>query len=457
MLNFEKITVTEDNYLAIYLKDNVQIDNYQFSTVNSNGNYFINCIKDRYNENCLLYYVEELTTLREFIKKTSFDFLSFRELILNIAKVPLWLQEKKLMTSNIVWDLEHIFIDRYTNDVRFIYIPAIDDSAVSESNSSFQSVLKDLVNNSNCSNCDDLIGFVLSNSNSSKLDISDFHKRIKIFKRLDMKNKKMDSGIITMLSTLFFCIVVPTIGNLLNITFIVKNINLSAIVVFSLLFVIASMVAIIMNRLRLNNKEKMVIEKNIIKPNNIKQNIVNQDDSISKSCELNLTNIKPGFSGLNTGENLTNRVSFGKKEYNPIMASAQAAEDRNNDEKHINLTTAENVTSSGTQVLFNEDNGHTAYIIKKGTSSLVDRVYIDNIEFIISRNKNNSSFAIEENSISKRHATIKLIESEYFIVDNSSSNGTFLNDIKLQPNKEYNLKNGDSLAFAKQQFEFFDR
>ena len=452
MLNefFDEITVTEDNYLAISLKDNVKIDNYQFSTVNSNGKYFINCIRDRYDQKCLLYYVKELTTLREFIKKTSFDFVSFRKLILNIAKVHLWLQKKELMTSNIIWDLDHIFIDRYTKDVKFIYIPVLDSADDNEITSSFQLLLKDLVNNSKCSSCDELIGFIIRNANFSKLDISNFYKKIEEFKSSDTDKKNVYSCITLILSTLFFCIFIPIIGNILNILFIKKNINLSAILCFSLLFVIASIVAIIMNRLRGNNKEKEVIEQNIVN-----QNIVKQDDSISKSCELNLTNIKPGFAGLNTGSNQTNKVSFGNKEYNPIMEHIKAQEDGNSNENNTNLPLKENVASSGTQVLF--DYANAAYIIKRGITSLVDRVYIDNIEFVISRNKNNCNFAIEETSISKKHATIKSIENEYFIVDNSSSNGTYLNHIKLQPNKEYKLKNGDILAFAKQQFEFFDR
>ncbi len=47
--------------------------------------------------------------------------------------------------------------------------------------------------------------------------------------------------------------------------------------------------------------------------------------------------------------------------------------------------------------------------------------------------------------VSRRHAEIQVAESTYYLVDVGSSNGTFLNNIRLEPRKRYQLNLGDKI------------
>ena len=54
--------------------------------------------------------------------------------------------------------------------------------------------------------------------------------------------------------------------------------------------------------------------------------------------------------------------------------------------------------------------------------------------------------------LSRRHALIRRIGEGYEIMDLSSSNGTWLNDERLEPNKAYPLASGSQLRLARMRF-----
>lgn len=51
--------------------------------------------------------------------------------------------------------------------------------------------------------------------------------------------------------------------------------------------------------------------------------------------------------------------------------------------------------------------------------------------------------------ISRRHAMIRRSDNGYEIIDLSSTNGTWMNDERLIPNKPYKLKNGSQLRIGR--------
>jgi len=54
--------------------------------------------------------------------------------------------------------------------------------------------------------------------------------------------------------------------------------------------------------------------------------------------------------------------------------------------------------------------------------------------------------------ISRRHVTIRQVESGYEVIDLSSTNGTWLNDERLVPNKPYPLTNKSRLRVGRLRF-----
>lgn len=50
--------------------------------------------------------------------------------------------------------------------------------------------------------------------------------------------------------------------------------------------------------------------------------------------------------------------------------------------------------------------------------------------------------------ISSRHAQIKLSDNKWFVTDLHSTNSTFINQNWLEPDKQYEIRNGDILTLA---------
>lgn len=58
-----------------------------------------------------------------------------------------------------------------------------------------------------------------------------------------------------------------------------------------------------------------------------------------------------------------------------------------------------------------------------------------------------------ENGVSRRHAEIRAGEEYLVIIDLDSTNGTKLNDFRLQPREPYRLRHGDSLTIGTLEFD----
>lgn len=487
----ESIELTEDKYLTVAVKDDVLIDNSQFSMINSGRSNLINCTKDRYEENTLLYYIGNYISLNKYILENSFDFQSLKSLLLKLTNEVCLIMDKKLTLSNAILYLNYIFIDTYTNEIKLIYIPATRSEESKEGMGDFQKLLKDIINNIDASNSDVLMGFIINHTNSKEFNLESFQNKLKTinYENSWSSNSIKNSGIVTFITTVscvfIFCILIPLIGNLLKISFIKEYINYYSVAIFSMFFIIASVIALIITMLMENKKVKkqeVMIKKNNSGESRDKINTQLKSNSkpkdiITPSGEINITNLNPNFTGSVIKEEKSNTGSFGNKEYNPMEASSLNinAETHNNTSMLINesneknnnesilygnkdvLFNTENIEASGTQLLFQGEYNTLPYLIKKDNSSIIDRIYIDKTFFTVGRSKESSNLTIEEKSISKQHAIIKKVNSDYFIIDKNSSNGTYVNGNRLQPESQYKLGNGDVITFAKQAYEFFDR
>ena len=75
-------------------------------------------------------------------------------------------------------------------------------------------------------------------------------------------------------------------------------------------------------------------------------------------------------------------------------------------------------------------------------------------EFIIGKKPELVNFVIDYNKlISRIHCKINRVNGGFEVTDLSSTNGTYLNRIRLVPNQSYPVKNGDSLKLANSSFK----
>jgi pSer/pThr/pTyr-binding forkhead associated (FHA) protein len=60
-----------------------------------------------------------------------------------------------------------------------------------------------------------------------------------------------------------------------------------------------------------------------------------------------------------------------------------------------------------------------------------------------------SPFKAFDNGVSRLHAVIRHKEGNVVLVDVGSSNGTYINGVRIQPNTEHPLRHGDIVALGK--------
>ncbi len=95
-------------------------------------------------------------------------------------------------------------------------------------------------------------------------------------------------------------------------------------------------------------------------------------------------------------------------------------------------------------------NGGTLTRVKNG-----DKLDIKVQEILVGRDSNSCSFWISGNSnIGRKHAKFLVKNGTTYVVDMNSTNGTFVNGTKLQPNVEVAIKDGDKITLADEDFKF---
>lgn len=59
------------------------------------------------------------------------------------------------------------------------------------------------------------------------------------------------------------------------------------------------------------------------------------------------------------------------------------------------------------------------------------------------------NFGADNKYMARRHATFMFSNGKWYLIDNNSTNGTYINGVKLQPGKKYQLAADDEIVFAK--------
>lgn len=86
-----------------------------------------------------------------------------------------------------------------------------------------------------------------------------------------------------------------------------------------------------------------------------------------------------------------------------------------------------------------------------------EKILIDKPRFRIGKEKSYVDYFIGDNTaISRSHADIIVKGDEYYLVDLNSTNHTFVNGSMIQGNAEVQIKNGNRIKFANEEFDFVE-
>lgn len=73
--------------------------------------------------------------------------------------------------------------------------------------------------------------------------------------------------------------------------------------------------------------------------------------------------------------------------------------------------------------------------------------------FLIGKNENNDGVISFNQTVSRVHCKITSSRGQYWITDMQSSNGTFVNQVRLTPNQPHGVKNGDMIRLSNVDFQ----
>ena len=113
-------------------------------------------------------------------------------------------------------------------------------------------------------------------------------------------------------------------------------------------------------------------------------------------------------------------------------------------------TTVLNAGAGETTVLNSNINYGTLTRVKTG-----ERIKINSDNFVIGKELSKVNYCVSDNtSISRTHVRFTNKGGVTYVTDLKTTNGTFLNGVKLQPNQETVLNNGDKLSLSDEEFTY---
>ena len=93
-----------------------------------------------------------------------------------------------------------------------------------------------------------------------------------------------------------------------------------------------------------------------------------------------------------------------------------------------------------------------AVLIKMSTS---ERIFVTNTEFKIGKEYESVNYCVANNpSVSRIHAIIISRDGEFFLRDNNSTNGSFINEMRIQRGGECKIRENDVIRLSNEVFMF---
>ena len=84
-----------------------------------------------------------------------------------------------------------------------------------------------------------------------------------------------------------------------------------------------------------------------------------------------------------------------------------------------------------------------------------ENIKINKSIFVIGRERRNVDYCVSDNSsVGRTHAEIILKNGTFYLVDQKSTNGSYVNGVKVAPLQEVELKNGDKIRLSDEEFIF---
>lgn len=191
-------------------------------------------------------------------------------------------------------------------------------------------------------------------------------------------------------------------------------------------------------------------------------NVEKTDNNICPNCGF--VNVDEAIYCQSCGCRLGETVS---NEYNPIKAVSEKIYERNNaafgserkqeQDQKVGMTGGTTflgaVTGSdATVILTPPEPEKKAVLIRRKNN---EKILLNLPKFIVGKEVAKVNYAImNNNTVSRTHAFFAKDGNEFCIEDMSSTNGTFVNDVRLEAGKPYKITDGDIIRLSDEEFIF---
>lgn len=145
------------------------------------------------------------------------------------------------------------------------------------------------------------------------------------------------------------------------------------------------------------------------------------------------------------------RERAGKGLAQPVDCAGEENRERDSSMEGAAVMSPENPGSCRTELLQRYPEGMRILKSTGRRAGDVD-IIIDKDEFIIGRLAGHADYVINNNAVGKLHAELIYRNGACYVKDLNSMNGTYINGIRIESNKEYELKENDKLQLANSEF-----
>ena len=415
-----------NSYLVLKLNSDIKLLNHQIEIISQNPNpAFVPFHIRREDENMSIYYnITSKISLSQYLERKSLNKKELLDLLKNITKNLILHTNYLLNLSSYLIDADFIYINPATAEVSLVYVPASLDRDTMEIYIAF---LKDLMVNSasiDDSLRDNYLQKILNYLKSETFSLNDFSKLIVNLRnsgelyeyREKTFNEEPAAGLSIPIGR-------STKEKACEGTGKIKNIR--SIVLFQLLVLIAAAIACL-----------LIISRGM-------GDMVSLAGVLLIAVALDVLVMKRivGRQGKQT--------AMEDKQQGTVLKGTDSREGR-----YQKAFTAPEVLKAYDTVMISEVPKDCHPYLESIGDHRVERVIINKDKFIIGRLGSMVDYVVQGSTVGKLHAEISVKEGIYYIRDLNSKNGTYVNDVRIPSNKEWEIKSNDMIRFSNSEYVF---
>lgn len=463
MDNYSKINISkksiEKNFAVLSFNDEADIDEEKINIINNSGENLLHAevenIEGKIN---ILYDITDKITIEEYLKEKILMVSEFSNILLKILKELKKIDSTKLRGFCLV-DSRSIYIDKYLQAPHFICIPTKAHEEAELDSEFLRFTKKLIVDVVEIDDRENFISKVLNFLRKKAFSISEFEEFLNEYaqdKALNQdENELKKEKIFNVEADKKEPAIKKTYGTS-------KELNPKTEIIAS-------------NEKKVEDKENKYVE-DIIRAQKNKIGIINakyillifvlqfiaasgvifvvlffkDEGYLIKSILISV------FLGIDLILTLLLILTLSNKKnaYKVKVASKSTENIRNitaSNTNNIKMSKREIVSemSYSTQII-----GEEYPYLAQNENGVVQKIYINKSSFKIGRLPEFVDYVSDNKAVGKMHAEIRKINSEYYIMDLNSKNGTYINDKKLESNELYKIKENDSIKLANSSYVF---